>query len=164
MMNQAELDFGSDDPAIIAHFERLEREARREFSEERLCIAWVTSSDGRAWQDWWQGLPKYERSRMLADYRFERAAAVNRGMRPYSTFCLSPQEAAENQGMIDRMAQAITDAAVANRPMPFAECPEMSGSERLQFQARLRAAMKQVGVVIVQPSEPANNSAKKKRS
>lgn len=57
---------------LMDHWRRLEAAAREEMSEENLCLAWVTESDGRAWVDWWKELPAYKRASMLSSYQFER--------------------------------------------------------------------------------------------
>ncbi|MEI6876310.1 MAG: hypothetical protein WCL50_14405, partial [Spirochaetota bacterium] len=68
MMNmkpiQQRFDFeaAEADRPFTEHFSRLEALAHPEFSEDALCLAWVTESDGRAWQGWWKSLHSYERN------------------------------------------------------------------------------------------------------
>ena len=153
MTQDLEFDFvvAERERPIMEHFARLEALAREEMSEENLCLAWVTQSDGRAWKDWWIALPNYERSSMLASYRSERslADAMGRPMCPHKRFIISKEEIEQNQAVIDKMVADIRQAAVERKPVPLRESEGMSPFERLLFKGRLSAAFLQAGVVVI---------------
>jgi hypothetical protein len=159
MSAQAQFDFAAAeaDRPFTEHFLRLEALSRHEFSEDALCLAWVTESDGRAWQDWWKSLPSYERERFLIAYLFEReeADAQDRPMCRYNPFRYEPsrEEPEQHRGIVAAMAQEIREAALARKPMPRKESPDMSGFERLVFRSRLAEAMNQCGCVIITEAE-----------
>jgi hypothetical protein len=138
---------------LMEHFARLERIHREEWTEENLCIAWVTESDGRAWRDWWPMQPCYERERMLAMYRAERNFAEFSGkMRPYALLIPSKEELDLDRHLIEFFKSEIRSAALDGRPMPLRPSSDMSPLEVLTFRRRLLQAMTEAGVVIV----PAN--------
>ena len=140
------------------HLERLARLSREsgEFSEERLCIAWITQTDGRHWQDWWRSLPSYERDHKLNIYRLERSHADYHGtpMRPYVAVDAPPcaEEIAFEQALVTRWGLEIRQAAIERRPIPFREAPEMTECERLTFRRRLQAACLSVNVTLIAPA------------
>lgn len=149
-MSQSEFDFDAAERerALTEHWERLEKLARVELSEENLCLAWVTDSDGRAWRDWWDAQPSYERSRMLSAYRAERGAGGP--MRPYFHFVPSREELAAEEEIIEYFGHGIREAAIQRRPMPFRESRDMTGFERIVYRCRLNAAMRRENVVIIE--------------
>ena len=168
-MNQDEIDFASleADRPLFEHFDRLEALAKVEFSEENLCIAWVTDSDGCAWLDWWNARPGYERDGMLSDYRFEREAAArnSRAMTPYHVVAASHDaEAKREEELAHKWAEEIKLAAVERRPVPFMESERMTYMERLHFKCRLTRAFMIAGVVIIpaQPDETVKRLTRKK--
>jgi hypothetical protein len=160
-MNQPEFDFekAEAERPLMEHYARLEAlaAASGEFSEESLCLAWLTESDGRAWRDWWTQLPSYKRNGMLEDYRFERDRAnrCGRSMHSYAYIIgsrkehLDAEDAAANQWAVE-----IKQAAAERRPVPFRESEEMNGFERLAFRTRLSRAFQIAGVVIIEAATP----------
>lgn len=157
-MNQEEINFAAleAERPLFEHFDRLEALAKVEFSEENLCIAWVTASDGRSWLDWWKSLPSYERAGMLNDYRFEREAAArnSRAMTPYHVVAAGHDtEAKREEELAHKWAEEIKLAAVERRPVPFMESERMTYIERVHFKHRLVRAFMIAGVVII-PAQP----------
>ncbi len=128
-----------------------------DWTEEGLCIAWVTQSDGRAWRDWWAGLANYEREQLLNCYRFERefADSVGRAMRPYKHFEIDQQQIDDDRAIIERFKADIINAAIQGRPMPITAGEDMTGWELMDYRRRLRIAMQECGVVII-PEQPAH--------
>lgn len=148
-----EFDFAraEEERHLTEHWERLERLAREEMSEENLCLAWVTHSDGRAWVDWWRALPNYTREGMLVAYRAERESADFQGqpMRPYRS-PIPPSEVLEQEAaLVNLIAADIREAALQRRPLPWKECNDMSGLEKLAFRTRLQMAFLEANVVVV---------------
>jgi hypothetical protein len=152
-----EFDFAAaeDERPIMEHWRKLEEKAREEFSEENLCLAWVTESDGRAWKDWWKALREFERNTMLMQYRSARNIADITGqrMRPYRSFLPSKEEIEQDKQIIDSMVREIKHAALERRPMPIRESDDMNGWDRYVFRARLAAAFNIAGVVLIAPAE-----------
>jgi len=140
---------------LMEHWARLERIHREEWTEENLCIAWVTESDGRAWRDWWPMQPGYRRESMLNMYRAERAYAdaTGRTMRSHESLLPSKESMQQNEEIIETMVREIKEAAMARRPMPRRESEDMSPLERLSFRIRLEDAMNRAGVVIISATE-----------
>ncbi len=148
---------------IMEHWRRLESAAREELSEENLCLAWVTGSDGRAWVDWWKQLPNYKREMMLSSFRFERRRmddlmeAWQRNHpdlpRPYMKMAPytepSREEISQEQAIVDSMVREIKAAAIDRRPLPLSESENMSPLDRATFRSRLAAAFNLAGVVLI---------------
>lgn len=150
MSDQPEFDFvaAERERHITEHFERLERLAAAEFSEENLCLAWVTESDGRAWVEWWHALPRYERERMLTLYRCERSGGGP--LRPYRVYVPSREELAAHRGLVEYVAHGIREAAIDRKPMPFREPEHGTGAEKIYFRAVIAEAMRRENVVIIE--------------
>ena len=167
-MSHPEFDFEAAEAErpLMDHWRKLEAAAREEFSEENLCLAWVTESDGRAWKDWWNGLPNYKRAAMLSAYQFERKRtddimeAWKRNHpdlpRPYMRMAPytepSREEIDQEQAIIDSMVRDIKAAAIERRPLPLSESEDMSLPERAIFRSRLAAAFNLAGVVLIAAS------------
>lgn len=167
MTPQQEFDFTPLDPAEQELRDRWARNAAEhaaEWTEERLCIAWVTESDGRHWLDWWAQLPSYERDRWLHTYRFERQMADHsrRPMRPPHQFVVSKEETEQDRAIIDAMIRDIRQAAMERRPLPWTESNDMDGRARFDFRRRLASAFLEAGVVIIEASDPKPKTTKSK--
>lgn len=128
---------------------RREEAASLEFSEERLCIAWVTESDGRAWLEWWE--------RVQADTYFRGR------MKPYSSvLALSELRYQEERKAAELWAAEIRTAAIARRPVPYSLHEDATGAEKARFEQRLAMAFQIAGVVIVQ-APPAEEKPRRRR-
>lgn len=135
-----------------------------EWSEANLCLCWVTKSDGRAWFDWWENKPKYERDFLLSLYREyrERADRHTSGhMVPFDLVWADiDREAKQEEALITGWAQEIREAAMAMKPFPFVT-PEKFFEEHgyvpFSYRFRLAAAIARAGIVIVERAaeEPA---------
>lgn len=147
---------------------RLQEASSLEFSEERLCLAWITESDGRAWLDWWAGISERERYTMLEDYRFERRQAnvYFRGrMKPYSSvLALAEDRFQAERRAAEAWAAEIKAAAIARRPLPFHLHEDATGTERARFEQRLAMAFQIAGVVIIQAEDPAPKKSRRKKT
>jgi hypothetical protein len=110
-----------------------------DWTEEALCLAWVTQSDGRHWRDWWAGLANYEREQIINCYRFERefADSIDRPMRPYKHFEIDQQQIGDDRAIIERFKADIINAAVQGRPMPITAGEDMKGKARSRYFQRI---------------------------
>ena len=73
MLEQPDL-FTSIDPREAAYNERMAAQTAQN-TEEMQCLAWVVRGakvDPRHWKDWWDHKPRYERERILRDFRYQR--------------------------------------------------------------------------------------------
>ncbi len=174
MTEPDQFHFDFDDPKAAFELQLHEQWARNEaaqagdWTEEALCIAWVTQSDGRAWRDWWQQLPRYERERHLRNYRYEREWADEAGkpMR-HPTHYEVPREVIEqDRAIVAQMVEDIRQAAIEGRPMPYSiehaqQNPDFDGFALMKFRRRIDQAMREANVIIV--SAPVVEEPRKKR-
>lgn len=168
---QPEFDF--DDPKAAFELKlrdqwaKNERDQAHQWTREALCLAWVTGSDGTAWQDWWKAQPNYTQAQMLNEYDYERwlADTLQRPMRSYRQIRSGIDAmVAQDLAIAKLWAHDIREAALAGKPMPYREHEEMSGAEHVRFRSLLRMAVSEAGVVIIdaQAPEPSPKSRRKK--
>ena len=150
-------------PVEVAQPMVFDGDCRHEWSEANLCLCWVTKSDGRAWFDWWEEKPKFERDFLLKLYREERQDAdlYNHGhMTPFDlVWSHIDRRAKEEEALINRWALEIRTAAQAMKPIPFASPEEIRaelGYVPWQYPHRLACAIARAGIIVIQaaPAEP----------
>lgn len=164
--------FDFDDPKAAFELQLRDQWARNEaaqagdWTREALCLAWVTKSDGRAWKDWWDQLPNYERHQLLNLYDAEQQLADARGkpMRPYRSIQADLDEAVKQHFAIAELwARDIKEAAVAGRPMPYRLHEDATPAEAMRFRSLLRLAMDMANVVIVEAPQPEPPKPRRRR-
>lgn len=141
---------------------------RAEWTEENLCIAWVTESDGRHHREWWAGLPEYQRNFYFNLYRDERRRADywNRGRMASLKTLLGEldEQCAWEEKAAQRWADEIREAAIRGQPCPFILHDDATGFESMAFNSRLRRAFQIAGVVIVPAAAPVEEKKGRRRT
>ena len=139
-------DAAETERPITEHWQKLEAYSKKEFSEESLCVCWL--SGGKPDWDWWKSLPNYKREHYMLSYRVEREMFCPM-RKAYAIFASVADQCRENERLAQSWANQIKEAAVENKPCPMTMSDEMTGAEKLHFKRILARAYQIAGVVIV---------------
>ena len=115
---QSTLDL--DGVTVESYFNRLAHEEAKHWTEEALCVAWLSGRNAMDWE-WWRGLKNYERANHLNDYQAGREAVECGRKMPTPGYLQAKREEEwrETQAIAKRWASEIREAFKDGRPCPF---------------------------------------------
>lgn len=150
---------------LMRHWDKLRVAAAAEFSDERLCAAWLANAFGD--REYFEHLPEWEQRAWLWRYRDAQSRIAG-----YSTLRIpSPQtilaeeerEFQEWDKFNQRMADEIKEAAMTRKPCPYSKHQDPKTFEQIKWNNRVERAFELAGVVIVEAQKEEELKGRRRR-